>query len=221
MDLFEVLSHFIPLSSSFSAALDPKYSYIILPYGACEPRRARSVRASWRTHFNDPTLWTPTENDLVCFQKLLFFIEYLDTRLGILPPQWRTSWIFSDILSPLLCHFSHRRAEIIPSGICLITSKTSGNPAICWSDHRLSAHPSDSQVGCLAVTDRFNCCFWGPRFASLLLLGTNVRKVAACVPHWGCTRACYKWKYALGEEGRHKKKVQLHSEQTVASRNIS
>lgn len=39
--------------------------------------------------------------------------------------------------SPLLCHFPS--SEIIPPGICLIRWRTSGNPAICWSVHRLSA----------------------------------------------------------------------------------
>lgn len=40
--------------------------------------------------------------------------------------------------SPPPCHFPHGCAEIIPPGICLISLRTSGNPAICWSVRRLS-----------------------------------------------------------------------------------
>lgn len=198
MDLFEVLSRFIPLSSSFSTALDPKYSYIILPYtlgAGCVWAPASPQRPRVLTHINDPPSLTSTDNVLDCFQKVIVFVAYLDTGVKIFFfPQWITSWTFSDILSPLLCHFTHRRAEIIPSGICLITSKTSGNPTICWSDHRLSPHPFDSQVGSLALTDRFYSFFWGtlgakqsaPKFTQTLAQnhcyywGTNARKAGTC-----------------------------------------
>lgn len=52
------------------------------------------------------------------------------------------TWIFglSGFLTPLRCSvtFPPWYSEIIPPDICLIKLSTSGNPAICWSVHRLS-----------------------------------------------------------------------------------
>lgn len=87
--------------------------------------------------------WRNAVCDLHSLDSKLYFTEYgsiVTVRASSFPvPPGCLGW--SGFLTPLLCSvtFPPHCLEIIPSDICLITPRTSGNPAICWNVHRVSA----------------------------------------------------------------------------------
>lgn len=153
MDLFEVVSRFIPLSFSFSPALDPKYSYIIyyhtLREAVCASPRgvhvwgARRGQLAFFSFLFFLSIRRGPDSVVSCsrkqFDSLVFSLQWTTARVqrgqflfsifwptpSLPPPRTR---LFSrcDAPAPPRCPVTPLSgcAEIIPPGICLISLRT-------------------------------------------------------------------------------------------------